>query len=138
MWFALMSFYLAALGIFCPLYLRYLVLASSAVYVSGSGRKADELRLQAVRRDMRSFPIYGVPFLLIFVSIWLLITWTLIVVWLWYGTAEIVIAVSVGGVVMVFGLIFAFSRMRILAIAMRARRAWQERLTASISRSLSY
>ena len=138
MWFALMSFYLAALGIFGPLYLRYLVLASSAVYVSGSGRKADELRLQAVRRDMRSFPVYGAPFLLIFVSIWMLIPWTLIVIWLWYGTSDLVITIGIGGAFMVFGLIFAFSRMRILAIAMRARRAWQERLTASISRSLSY
>ena len=133
-----MSFYLAALGIFGPLYLRYLVLASSAVYVSGSGRKADELRLQAVRRDMRSFPVYGAPFLLIFVSIWMLIPWTLIVIWLWYGTSDLVITIGIGGAFMVFGLIFAFSRMRILAIAMRARRAWQERLTASISRSLSY
>ena len=137
-WFAMLSFYLAALGIFAPLYLRYLVLASSAVYVSGTGRKADELRLQAVRRDIRSFPVYGVPFLLIFVSIWLLVLWTLIVIWLWYGAGDLLVTIGIGGVIMVNGLLFAFSRMRILAIAMRARRAWQERLTASIGRSLSY
>jgi hypothetical protein len=137
-WLALTSFYLAAMGIFCPLYLRYLMLASSAIFVSGSGRRADELRLQAVRRDMRSFPIYGVPFLLIWLAIWLLVLWTLIVIWLWYGSGDLYISLCVGGIIMANGLIFAFSRMRILAVAMRARRAWQERLTVSIGRTLSY
>jgi hypothetical protein len=137
-WLAMMSFYLAALGIFAPLYLRYLLLASSAIFVSGSGRRADELRLQTVRRDMRSFPVYGAPFLLVFVSIWLLVLWTLIVIWLWYGSGDLFVTLGIGGLFMTFGLIFAFSRMRILAVAMRARRAWQEQLKVSISRTLSY
>ena len=137
-WLLMMSFYLAALGIFAPLYLRYLLLASAAVYVSGSGAKAEELRLQAVRRDMRSFPVYGVPFLLIFVSIWLLVLWTLVVIWLWYGGADLFPTIGFGGIVMVVGLTIAFSRMRILTVAMRTRRAWQEREKSSISRSLSY
>ena len=137
-WLALMSFYLAAMGIFCPLYLRYLMLASSAIFVSGSGRRADELRLQAVRRDMRSFPVYGVPFLLIWLAIWLLVFWTLIVIWLWYGSGDLYITLGVGSVIMANGLIFGFSRMLILAVAMRARRTWQEQLTVSIGRTLSY
>ena len=137
-WFAMLSFYLAALSIFVPLYLRYLMLASSAVFVAGSGQKANELRLQAVRRDMRSFPFYGVPFLLIFVSTWLLLFWTFVIIWLWYGGRDLFVTIGVAGAIVGGGLTVAFSRMRILALAMRARRAWQERLTASIGRSLSY
>ena len=87
---------------------------------------------------MRSFPVYGVPFLLIFVSIWLLVLWTLVVIWLWYGGADLFPTIGFGGIVMVVGLTIAFSRMRILTVAMRTRRAWQEREKSSISRSLSY